>query len=80
MKLGYMIGGGVLTIACGMLLAWSLDDRSSAKASIDGMEQARSAALSSFDQFWNKVSTDSAGVDAISIKVSIPHTLSLIHI
>jgi len=86
MKLGYVIGAGVITIAGGMFLAWSLDDRS-AQASIDGsdsnvvtldaddkgMASSRLSALSTFDQFWSRVSNDRTGLDAISIKVSVPH-------
>ena len=86
MKLGYLIGAGVLTVAGGMFLAWSLDDRT-AQASIEGvdanvvtvaandkgMASARVSALSTFDQFWSRVSSDRNGLDAISIKVAVPH-------
>lgn len=87
MKLVYMIGAGVLTVAGGMFLAWSLDDRT-VEASVapaddgevvdlaandTGMASARSRAVSTFDQFWSRVSTDPSGLDAISIKVAVPH-------
>lgn len=90
MKLGYMIGAGVVLVAGGMFLAWSLDDRS-AQANVapaeptvaastpapaapaSGVISSRLSALSTFDQFWTRVSTDRTGLDAISIKVSIPH-------
>lgn len=86
MKLGYMIGAGVLMVAGGIFLAWSLDDRS-VQASIggsdenvvtlaaddEGMATAKSQARATFDQFWARVSTDSSGLDAISIKVGVPH-------
>ena len=86
MKLVYLIGAGVLTVTGGMFLAWSIDDRT-AQASIEGadtnvvtvaagdqgMASARESALSTFDQFWSRVSKDRSGLDAISIKVSVPH-------
>jgi len=87
MKIGYMVGAGVLTVAAGMFLAWSLDNSNSAQASIEGVEpgvisvaegdtgmaSARDGALSTFDQFWSRVSADKSGLDAISIKVAVPH-------
>ena len=87
MKLGYMIGAGVVMVVAGMVLAWSLDDRGTAQASIgdieanvvtlaegdEGMATARGAALSTFDRFWGRVSSDPTGLDAISIKVAVPH-------
>lgn len=86
MKLGYMIGAGVLMVAGGMFLAWSLDDRK-VQASIDspdenfvtlaaddeGMATALGQARATFDKFWTRVSTDPTGLDAISIKVAVPH-------
>jgi len=93
MKLGYVIGAGVVTVAGGMFLAWSLDDRS-AEASIDGsdknvvtvasddkgMANARLSALSTFDQFWSRISKDQSGLDAISIKVAVPHAQGFEHL
>ncbi len=87
MKLGLIIGGGLLTIGCGMGLAWMLDDRNAAQASIGGVEpgvvvlaegnqrmaDARGGAHATFNQFWDRVSTDRTGLDAISIKVAVPH-------
>ncbi len=86
MKLGHIIGAGMVLMAGGMLLAWSLDDNK-AQASIESSEQnvasfsegdskmskSQSAARTSFDQFWQRVSTDATGLDAISIKVAVPH-------
>lgn len=86
MKLLQMIGAGVLTVAGGMFLAWSLDDRS-VEASIsesadnvvtlqeddDEINSAQVDARATFDRFWTRVSTDPSGLDAISIKVAVPH-------
>ena len=71
MKLGFVIGAGVVTVAGGMFLAWSLDDRT-AQASIDGADSnvisvdpadkgiaaARISALATFDDFWGRISKD----------------------
>jgi len=93
MKLVHMIGAGCLMVAGGMFLAWSLDDRT-AEASVAAPEKAavevsngdaeiarlQSEARSTFGQFWTRVSTDKTGLDAISIKVAVPHASGAEHL
>jgi len=93
MKLVHMIGAGSLVVAGGMVLAWSMGDRT-ADASIDVSFQStaeaaedkvtvaapQSTARSTFDQFWTRVSADKSGLDAISIKVGVPHSTGVEHL
>lgn len=84
-----MIAGLVACVAGGGFLAYSLDQPAKANigsVSISAkdnmvtlaegdkaMAAARDAARATFDQFWTRVQGDTTGLDAISIKVGIPH-------
>lgn len=88
-----IIGAGTLFVVGGAFIAWSLDDRS-VEAGLAGSDRnvvtlpedhdelntARSAARASFDGFWTRVSADRSGLDAISIKVGVPHANGTEHL
>ncbi len=93
MKLTHIISAGVVVMAGGMSIAWVFSDRE-AEAGISS-EQARGtaevkpdsrltpsmlAARATFDAFWRRVSNDKTGLDAISIKIGIPHENGMEHL
>jgi uncharacterized protein YegJ (DUF2314 family) len=44
------------------------------------MARSQEAARSTFDQFWTRISQDREGLDAISIKVAVPHATGSEHL
>lgn len=86
MNLVKMIGAGALVMVGGGLLAWTFDDRSveatvaktgDSVVAMDGadteMARSQAAARTTFDAFWTRINADKTGLDAISIKVAVPH-------
>ena len=49
-------------------------------AQLSGMDLSQIAARGTFDQFWTRISTDRRGLDAISIKVAVPHDTGSEHL
>lgn len=93
MKLGHIIAIGAVLMTGGVALAWMLDGRSVEARNVEpektvvaqpsedeALIRARALARASFGDFWARVSRDRTGLDAVSVKVSIPHGRGIEHL
>lgn len=93
MKIAYVVAAGALLVAGGLALALSTGGEGP-EASVEAptvpvadllpeeesLRQARTDARATFGEFWSRVTADRSGIDAIGIKVSIPHAEGVEHL
>jgi len=93
MKLAHIAITAAVLMTGGVALAWMLDGRSVEARNVEpaqtvieqpsedeALVRARALARASFGDFWTRVSQDRTGLDAISVKVSIPHGRGVEHL
>jgi uncharacterized protein YegJ (DUF2314 family) len=93
MKLGHIAAAAAVLVTGGIALAWTLDSRSVEARSVEpertvvetpsedeALIRARALARASFGDFWARVTKDRTGMDAVSVKVSIPYGRGVEHL